>query len=203
MNFGGEVDQTMAMALGLDNARGIIVGEVVEDGPSDKAGLREDDIIVSLNNEPVRDWDAFRTKIASFKPGETVKIGIIRGDDDMELTIELGERPNELAAVNAEPTRDVNERLGFKVTDLTNDIKRQLNLGNDIDGVVVNNIEQNSNAYERGLRRGDVITAVKRNRVENPSEFYSEIQQSVEDGDKAILLTIERNNVKQFIAFEL
>lgn len=69
--------------------------------------------------------------------------------------------------------------------------------------MVVNSIEQSSNAFERGLRRGDVITAVKRNRVESPSEFFNEIQRSVDDGDKAILLTIERNNVKQFIAFEL
>lgn len=68
MNFGGEVDQTMALAMGLDNARGIIVGEVVEDGPSDKAGLRESDIIISLNNEPVRDWDAFRTKLHPISP---------------------------------------------------------------------------------------------------------------------------------------
>lgn len=203
MNFGGEVDQTMAMALGLDNARGIIVGEVVKDGPSDKAGLREDDIIVSLNNEPVRDWDAFRTKIASLKPKDVVKIGILRGENNMELTIELGERPNELAAVNTEPTRDLNERLGFTITDLTNEIKNQLNLGNDSEGVVVNSIEEGSNAFERGLRRGDVITAVKRNRVENPSEFYQEVKNAVEDGDKAILITIERNNVKQFIAFEL
>lgn len=74
MNFGGEVDQTMALAMGLDNARGIIVGEVVEDGPSDKAGLRESDIIISLNNEPVRDWDAFRTKICIYKPGDNVNL---------------------------------------------------------------------------------------------------------------------------------
>ncbi len=203
MNFGGEVDRTMALALGLDDARGIIVGDVVEDGPSYKAGLREDDIIVSLNNEAVRNWDAFRTKIAAFKPGETVKLGIIRGDEEKNLTVELGERPNDLAAVNNAPVEDMDEALGFNVTDLTNDIKRQLNLGNEIDGVVVNDIEQGSNAYERGLRRGDVITAVKRKRVETPSEFYEEIQQAMEKGDRAILLTIERQNTKQFIAFEL
>ncbi|MGB0346684.1 MAG: hypothetical protein ACPGGA_04305, partial [Balneolaceae bacterium] len=64
-------------------------------------------------------------------------------------------------------------------------------------------IEQSSNAFERGLRRGDVITEVKRKRVENPSEFYDEIQERIESGDRAILLTIERQNTKQFIAFEL
>ncbi len=203
MNFGGEVDRTMALALGLDDARGIIVGQVVEDGPSYSAGLRVDDIIISLNNEPVRNWDAFRTKIAAFKPGETVELGIIRGDNEQTISIELGERPTDLAAVNTAPARDMDEELGFNVESLTNDIKRQLNLGNDIEGVVVNSIEQSSNAFERGLRRGDVITEVKRKRVESPSEFYDEIQRRIETGDQAILLTIERQNTKQFIAFEL
>jgi serine protease Do len=203
MNFGGEVDRTMALALGLNDTRGIIVGQVVKNGPSYEAGLIEDDIIVSLNDEPVRNWDAFRTKIAAFKPGDIVDLGIIRGDDDMVVTVELGERPDDLAAVNTEPARDMDEELGFNVTDLTNDIKSQLDLGNETEGVVVNSIEQSSNAFERGLRRGDVITAVKRKRVENPSEFYDEIQRSIDSGDQAILLTVERQNTKQFIAFEL
>lgn len=203
MNFGGEVDRTMALALGLDDARGIIVGQVVEDGPSDIAGLRVDDIIISLNNEPVRNWDAFRTKIAAFKPGEKVELGILRDENERSITVELGERPTDLAAVNTLPARDMDEELGFNVENLTSDIKRQLNLGNDTEGVVVMEIEQSSNAFERGLRRGDVITEVKRKRVENPSEFYDEIQERIESGDRAILLTIERQNTKQFIAFEL
>ncbi len=203
MNFGGEVDRTMAMALGLEDTRGIIVGEVVNDGPSDKAGLKEDDIIVSLNGESVRNWDAFRTKIAALMPGDKVELGIIRGDKDQKIEVILGERPQDLAAVNTAPERDMGEALGFNVGDLSNEIKRQLNLGNDIDGVVVNSIEQSSNAFERGLRQYDVITAVKRKRVDSPSEFYDEIQRSIDSGDRAILLTIERQNTKQFIAFEL
>ena len=204
MNFGGEVDRTMALALGLDDARGIIVGEVVEDGPSDKAGLKENDIIVSLNGDAVRDWDAFRTKIASFKPGDKVKLGILRDGDEKTLSVELGERPGEIAAAsNPKVSRDIDEVLGFNVAALDRDIRRQLNLANDVEGVVVSKIEESSNAYERGLRRGDVITSVKRRNVENASEFYEEIEKSMDKGDKAVLLTIERGNQKQFIAFEL
>jgi len=203
MNFGGEVDRTMALALGLDDARGIIVGQVVKDGPSDEAGLQEDDIIVSLNDETVRNWYAFRTKIAAFKPGDRVELGIVREEDERIITVELGERPTDLAAVNTTPKRDMDAELGFNIENLTSDIKRQLNIGNDTQGVVVSSVEQSSNAFERGLRRGDVITAVKRKRVESPSEFYNEIQRSIDAGDKAVLLTIERQNTKQFIAFEL
>ena len=70
IEFGGEVDRTMAMALGLDQIRGIIIGQVIVNGPSYLAGLRKDDIVVSINDQPVRKWNAFRTKIASLKPGD-------------------------------------------------------------------------------------------------------------------------------------
>lgn len=205
MNFGGEVDRTMALALGMEGTRGIIVGEVVEDGPSDKAGLEGDDVIISLNGEDVRDWNSFRTKIAAHKPGDKVTLGINRDGKEKKITVELGERPESFTSADklSSSARDIDDVLGFNVTDFNNDIRRQLNIGNDVDGVVVTSIEESSKAYDRGLRKGDVITAVKRKTIENEQEFYKEIDKSMENGDKAVLLTIERRGSKQFIAFEL
>tara|TARA_Y100001935_G_scaffold217449_1_gene189666 strand:+ start:112438 stop:113967 length:1530 start_codon:yes stop_codon:yes gene_type:complete len=199
----GEVDQTMAQALGIGNNRGIIVGRVEEDGPADKAGLKEDDIIASVNGERVVSWDAFRTKIASMKPDTKVEFGIIRDGKEREITVTLGERDEDNLIADSKKVEDIDEKLGFGITELTSDMKRQLRLTNDVSGVVVNRIEESSNAYERGLRKNDVITAVKKSTVETIDEFYKEVQKSVDNGDKAILLTIERNNMKQFIAFRL
>lgn len=203
MYSAGEVDKTMAQALGLNRDRGIIVGQVVEDSPAEKAGLKEDDIIVSLNGEEVSDYDAFRTKVASFKPEEKVDIEVIRDGKEKEISVTLGIRPSDEIASNMPVKEDIQEKLGFTVTNLTSDIKRQLNLTNDIEGVVVNKVSESSNSFERGLQRGDIITAVKRNKVETSEEFYKEVEKIAENGDKAVLLTVERNNMKQFIAFRL
>ncbi|MCG8374457.1 MAG: Do family serine endopeptidase [Balneolales bacterium] len=204
MSFGGEVDRTMALALDLEDTRGILVGSVEEDGPSKKAGLKEDDIIVALNGEEVGNWDAFRTKIAAFKPGEVVELQILRDGDSKTINVELGVRPDEiLVATNSTPKRDIDETIGFQVRELTSELKNELDLGNDVEGVIVNSIEEASNAFERGLREEDVIIAVKRKPVEDAEDFYQEIERSIENEDKAILLTIERNNSKQFIAFEI
>ena len=204
MYTAGEVDQTMALGLGLDNVKGgIIVGQVEEDGPADKAGLQEEDIIVSLDGEELKGWDAFRTKIAGFRPGEKVTLGVIRDGNEVKIAVTLGVRPGNEIVSNTVQKEDISQKLGFQVTDLTSEIKRQLNLDNEVEGVVVSQLSESSNAYERGLRKGDVITAVKRKKVETAKEFYKEIEKNADRGDKVVLLSVERENLKQFIAFEI
>lgn len=204
MVMGGEVDQTMARALGLNDVRGIIVGRVEEGGPADKAGLQSQDVIVSLDDKQIRNWDSFRTSIASKKPGDTINLGIIRDEGEMNLEVTLEEQPEgPVAAANPNASLDIEERLGFSVRDLDQNARNQLRLGNDIEGVVVQDISQASNAYERGLRSDDVITRVKRTKVETSGEFYAEVEKAAEAGDQVILLTVLRNDVEQYIAFEL
>jgi serine protease Do len=203
MYFAGEVDQTMADALGLDTKGGIIVGQIEEDGPADKAGLQEEDIIVSMNGKNIKDWDAFRLEIANLKPGNKVDLEVIRDGKEREISVTLGSRPGTEIASNESEKEDIAEKLGFKVTELTSEVKRQLDITNDIEGVVVREISESSNAFERGLQRGDVITAIKRKKVSTVEQFYEEVERSTEKGDQAILLTVERNNLKQFIAFRL
>ncbi|MEX0722766.1 MAG: Do family serine endopeptidase [Gracilimonas sp.] len=204
MYTGGEVDQTMARALGLENARGIIVSRVEDGGPADKAGLQPRDVIVSLNGNEIRNWDSFRTNIASKKPGDTVTLGIIRDQENMSLEITLEKRPEEqMALAETRQSESIQERIGFNVLDLNSSVRNQLNIGNDIEGVIVESVSESSNVFERGLRSQDIITQVKQRKVESRSDFYSEIEKAIETGDEVILLTILRNDLEQYIAFEL
>lgn len=203
MYTAGELDPTMAEALGLDVASGIIVGQVETDGPADKPGLEEEDIIVGLNDEPVKNWDAFRTKIASFKPKDVVELNILRDGKPRSLEVIIGERPSDQQiTMNAAPL-DLDEDLGFSVRSLTESLRNELRLSEDLKGVVVQSLKESSEAYERGLRNGDIISAVKRKDISSAQEFYDAVQKSLDEGDRALLLTVERDNLKQFIAFRL
>jgi len=202
--LGGEVDRTLAKALGLNTTNGFIVGEVVEDGPADRAGLKEEDIIVSLNGEPVKNWAAFRTQISTFKPGDNVDLGIVRNGEEKIITIELGEA--DFARVSdstGSEDSSVEDKIGFTVTELNADIRRQLEVESSVDGVVVNRIDQGSEAYDRGLRRGDIITQVDRENVDSPNAFYDQIEKVIDAEQEVVLLTVIRSGVRQFIAFEL
>ena len=202
--FGGEVDRTMAKALGIDDARGFIVARVEEDGPAAKAGLQEQDVVVSIDGEKVTNWTMFRSKIGTMKPGEKVELGILRDGDSKTIQVTLGEREEEMFATT-EPAKveSMEEKIGFNVSDLTDNFRRQLQLDSDVEGIVVTDIKQSSNAYERGLRKGDVITAVKRNKVKTETEFFDELEKISKSGDEVVLLTVMQRGVKQYIAFEL
>lgn len=202
--FGGEVDKTMAQALGLKDARGIIVARVEEGGPAEKAGVKEKDVIVSIDGKQIRDWNAFRSNIASKRPNDKVKLGIIRSGKARDVTVTLGEQDtNALGVAPSVDTKDIHSKLGFDITGLNSNIRQQLNLKSDVEGVVVSKIEESSNAYRRGLRRGDVVIAVKDRNIKETSDFYDEIEKLAKKGDQVVLLTVLRNDLEQYIAFNL
>ncbi|MEX0719450.1 MAG: Do family serine endopeptidase [Balneolaceae bacterium] len=204
MQMAGEVDQTMARALKLDDARGIIVGRVEEGGPAAQAGLQEQDVIVSVNGEAIKGWSSFRTTIAGSKPNEEIELGIIRDGDEETLNVTLGKKPTEnTASVTPDNNESLNEVLGFAVRSLTAQIRSQLELDNNVKGVLVESIQQTSNAYNRGLRQYDVITSVQKNDVSTPAEFYNELENATQEGEEVILLSVIRQDVNMYIAFEM
>lgn len=204
---GDGVDRAMARALGLEKPQGVIVGGVQEGTPADEAGLEEGDVITTLDGKQIDGWYSFRTDIATHRPGDEVELGIIRDGDTMSLTVTLGEFPEELAASfggSQESTdRDLEQSIGFSVQNLTPDIAEELDLNPNQDGVVVTNISQRSNAFRQGLREGDVITSVARQRIRNVGEFNQIMSQLVEEGDQVVLLRILRGGNGLFLAFEL
>lgn len=205
IGFGGEVDRTMARALGLENAGGVVVGEVVPDGPADEAGLEEGDVILKVDGEDVGSWTDFRVKIGSKKPGDTIDLEVFREDEMLDFTVELSELETEAVAesMSSDDMEDVREALGFSVDELTDSIRQQLNLSSGVEGVVVSNISQGSNAYRQGLRRGDVVMQVADQIVANPDAFYGAVKNLIDQGTDAALLRVNRQGRNVFIAIEL
>lgn len=210
LGYAGEVDRTMARAMGLDDTRGFVVGEIVDGEAADRAGIQEDDIVIGLDGEPVRSFISFRAAIATKKPGDQITLTVIRDGKERDIPVTLGELSDgETADTRKVDNEDIDELLGFNVTGLTEDIKNQLDLSSNTEGVVVSRISESSNAYERGLVRGTVITEIKGSKdersrnISSPDDFYKEIERIRENDDNLILLTTILGNRKQYVAFEL
>src|SRR5699024_10933169 len=166
ITLGGEVDDIMAKALDLDKPYGIIVGDVNEGDPADQAGIKENDVIQSINGEPVKSWMQLRTAIGTSSPGAEVDFTIVRDGETKKLAVTLGEVPQDSAqSSNQSSDKSMDERIGFKVQNLTPDIARQLRLDSGQEGVVVTQVARGSSAQRQGLQQGAVITEVDRQPV--------------------------------------
>ncbi len=203
--WGGDVDQTMARALGMSTPRGFVVGEIVSGAPADKAGLKEGDVVVKLNGNQIRDFNDFRITIANTQPGSEVELEIFRDGESKQFNVVLGELDaEELASdMSSSELDELKEELGFSVDELTDNIRRQLNLESQVSGVVVMDINQGSRAYRQGLRQGDVISQVAGNPVASPDEFYGTIRSLKNEGADAVLLRVNRQGRNMFMAFDL
>ena len=202
---GAMVDRVMARALELDVNYGVVIGQVTPDSPAERAGLAEGDVLLRKDGSPIRDWYQFRLSIANAEPGTEVEFEVFRDGERRTITVVLDERPSEeVAAVVPDQQREeMMENLGFRVDDLTDNVRRQLNLDDSVEGVVVAEIQRGSRAERQGLQRGDVITQVHNQRVTSPDEFYNAVSGLYNAGQDVMLLRVNRGGVGLFIAVEL
>ncbi|MCS6952363.1 MAG: DegQ family serine endoprotease [Bryobacteraceae bacterium] len=192
------VDQKVAKAFNLKEARGALVGDVTADGPAAKAGIQKGDVIVAVNDQRVEDNRDLQLKIASTAPGTRVNLRVIRDGKELTIPVTLGEVPGDREAARAESRRG-SALEGVDVDDLTPAIARQLGLPRDTFGVVVTNVRPDSPAAEAGLRRGDVIQEVNRRPVTNVASFERAVRQA---GSEPVLLLINRGGNTHFLVVE-
>jgi len=194
-----DLNKAMAVAMDLESTEGALVAEVVKDSPADKAGLKDGDVIVELNGKKVKDTTHLRNNIAATAPETTVELKIIRNGKPKEVTVTLGELPQE--AGSGQIKSSLQDLLGFSVATMNRDLADRYNLDREVKGVVVTDIEQSSRAFRAGLRQGDVIQSVNRERVQTVSDFNQALD-GVKKGNN-ILLRVVRGNARLYIAFEL
>src|SRR5258706_403027 len=173
----------LAKEFGLpDESSGVLVGGVAPKGASDKAGLKDGDVIIEFNGKKVNDPRNLQLMVAQTAPGTKVSVRILRGEAghkavEKTLTATLGELPQEALAAGrnrGSPGERGEQSLdaldGVEVADLDPRARNQFNIPNSIHGALVTNVEQDSNAAEAGLRPGDVIVEINRQAVQGSED---------------------------------
>jgi len=195
----GSLTPQMAEQFGYKGTQGALVQDVGEGQPAARAGLKPGDIVTEYQGQRITDSTQFRNLVAQTAPGTTVHLKVWRDGAERELTATL----DEMTMTRAGSERDGgggsgsagSALAGVSVENLTPDIARQLNLPSTIRGVVINDLDDNSNAYGAGLRTGDVIEEVNRQAVSGVGDFNSALQKA---GKKDVLLHVRRANQGAF-----
>jgi len=196
-------DLTPALAeqFGLDDIKGALVADVLEDTPAEKAGLKAGDVIIKINGEPVEDFAGLRNTIAQMAPGTKIKLTVIRKGREKTIEVKLAERPahETLAGRKRSPMGEASDQeasaAGMTVQNLTEEMADRLGIEADLRGVVVTDIEPGSRADRAEIKVGDLIFWINHMRVNDVDDFRIAVRRA---GKGALLVRLRRGGSNLF-----
>ena len=205
------ISPVMARALALPTPRGALPGEapagaliasVNAGSPAEKAGLKVGDVIINVNGQKITTPHDLAIDIAAITPGTEVPLKYVREGKVRTTSVHIG-RLGDLSAKNNTPNKNnkasSDVQLGIHFVALTPDVRQQLELGNNVEGVVVQSVIPGGLADQAGIRVGDVIQYVGNQKVKNPHIALMAMKNAIA-AKRPVLFRILRNGQSIFIA---
>ncbi len=182
---------------------GVRVEAVEKDGPADKAGIKEDDIILKANGEKVRNSQVLVDIISELAPGVEVKVSLHRDGKAQEVKAVLGKRePKEKIVREMQKKKYVfgsGAFLGIRLLELDSDLAPYFSVKAD-EGVLIMSVEKDTPAAKAGLKAGDVIVKMGEKEVQAPTDIHEALA-GLKKGDK-ITVSVIRHGKKETIQVE-
>ena len=196
-----EQNPVLLRSFGADH--GVVINSVQPDGPASKAGLKQGDVIISVDGEPIRNGDDLVSKVAETPVGQSVSIKFMRDKKEQEAKVVIEDRAKVFAdrlgtgeeeeSTQAEGT-DV--KFGISIQNITPDVAGRLGITENI-GVLITSVDTDSFAEDVGLLRGDVILQVNHQPV-NKVDDVLRIQRSLKSGTDVVFL-VQRTQLGQTV----
>ena len=196
------VDEDLAKSFQLPGTKGALVTQIAPGGPAEKAGLKPGDFIVAVDGKPVKDDNELHNVVAHLDPGKSYKLKIYRDGKFRNIDVTLGERPEDMASVfgsesptgrpgskGAKAAEAAEARFGLKVGELDDQTRKQLGFKTEVKGVVITEVQETSDAFDRGLRVGMVVTEVQGKPVADLAEFGKAMSAEDASGGVRLLVT--------------
>jgi serine protease Do len=177
----------------LSDDNGVLVGDVVEDSPAEKAGIQRGDVITEFKGVQVKDVRQLRNVVAEVAPYNEVSVRLIRDGEIKTLKVKIAEMPSE---IHAQPQLIDTQFRGVSVQSLTPQLKETLNIPKRVTGVVITDIDDESPA-EGALLKNDIIMEINRKRINSVTD-YEEVVSGIRQ-DENILLLIFRKGSTMYV----
>jgi serine protease Do len=197
-----EVDKDLADSLGLKEPKGALVAEVMAGGPAAEAGLKQTDAIIGVDTKNIDDARDLQRTIADLPANSTVDIKVWRDRGEKTIKVTLGTYKNGEEVANAKPeaddSEDENGDLDLKQLGLT----LKADPANK-DGVVISQVDPNSDAADKGLKEGDVILKAGNEKVSSPKDVQAAVKKTQDMGRSSVLFHIKKGEQTQLVAIPI
>jgi len=192
-----EITPELKDKLNLKEERGALVGDVVAEGPADKAGIKRGDVIVSFDGKEISEANDLPFIVASTPVGKTVTVEVIRIGKKEHFQVQIEELKEER---EAQVVSEARPNLGLTVREITPELARNFGLS-EASGIVVVQVQNNTAAQEAGLAPGDIILEIDQVPVKDLEQFNQMIG-AYKVGD-TILFLVERRGSTLYLTLKV
>jgi len=191
-----EISPELAKSFNLKDNKGVLVSEVTKGSPAEHAGLKQGDVITGYNGKPVENAHTLPRLVAATAPDSKAKLDVVRDGKTLSVEVTIGNMPQTMEEAKASPEKD--QAWGMTVQDITPELAQQLGLDAHEHGVVVSNVQPGSAAGDAGLRPGDVIKEINRQKIKSIGDY----NQAVKKNKDKLLLLVKRGSGSIFIVLQ-
>ena len=181
-----ELDNETASALNINTRNGALITDVVDGSPAEEGGIQEGDVIVAFNDEPIADPANLKNVVSLSAPNSSNRVKVIRDGSPKTMKVVLQELPEDPQQYATRERVKSNE-FGLHLKKITDPLKEKYDL-KDEDALVVTRIDPNGEAYEKGIREGDIIKRVGTEKVTSVKDFKRLAEQSRDRGTVLVLV---------------
>ena len=189
-----QVSEDLAEGLGLTEARGVLIAWVNETGPARKAGLEAGDVVIDYNGKAVNEVRDLTRLVADTDIGASVQVVVVREGKTLALPVVVGH----LETSQLTPPKNRHERkaamdlFGMGLTELTQAERKRHNLGDGVEGVVIESVAAGSPAAEKGIKPGMVIVEINQEIVSTPEDVSKRVKALVTEGTRTMVFLLAR-----------
>jgi serine protease Do len=189
-----DITSELMKFFNLKEKAGALISQVYGGSPAEKAGLKAGDAVIEIDGVKVTNSQDVVREVLKKQVGQKVNFVILREGKRTEISLTTAQMPEKIG--EREPVKPAREWFGLRVSNVTPDIAKQLGL-TKTEGVVIVGVEPNSVAQRAGLKAGDIISEINRQKVVNENDYRSVMERTKPDQD--VLFLIDREGSTFFV----